>query len=67
LPFEQVRYETADAEAEQHLDSSATWHDVFDLNPEWPGPDDPFEGINTDTAMPPPRFWSPTVTDGDTT
>lgn len=66
LPFEQVRYETADTEAEQHLDASATWHGVFDLDPEWPGPDDPFEGINTDTAMPPPRFWSPTVTDRET-
>ena len=66
LPFEQVRYDLVDTDFEDHRAATADWHKVFGLPPEWPGPDDCFEGINTDAPMPPARFWTPTVTD-DTT
>lgn len=66
LPFEQVRYDLADIDFEEHQEATADWHTVFDLPLDWPGPDDCFEGINTDAPMPPPRFWSPTATGGTT-
>lgn len=61
LPFEQVHYDLADSDVEHHMEARSGWHDVFGLTPEWPGPDDPFEGINTDAKMPVPGFWSPST------
>lgn len=61
LPFEQVHYDLTDSDVEHRHVAQTGWHDVFDLPPEWPGPDDPFEGINTDASIPDPRFWSPSA------
>lgn len=59
LPFEQVRYEVDDIDVERHEGDPGVWHKVFDLPAVWPGPEDPFEGINTTGPMPPPEYWSP--------
>lgn len=56
LPFRTVRYDLRGRE--DVTDAGADAHDVFGLPPEWPGPEDPFEGINT--ANPPAAgAWDP--------
>lgn len=65
LPFDQVRYDITDTDVEAHQGAATQWHELFGLPPEWPGPDDPFEGINTDVPMPPPQFWSPNASDDE--
>lgn len=58
LPLRTVRY-AADHTASA-TEASATLRELFGLPRDWPGPEDPFEGVMTATA-PPPAMWHPEI------
>ncbi len=62
LPFRTVAYTLGDSDPETVTPSRATWRGLMGLPDEWPGPEDPFKGVNTD-EKPGPVWWSPTDVD----
>ncbi|HEV2890471.1 MAG TPA: hypothetical protein VGX28_08850 [Frankiaceae bacterium] len=56
LPLRTVRY--AAGRIDSVTGATTTAHELFGLPPDWPGPEDPFEGVMTDT-VPSPAMWHP--------
>ncbi len=59
LPFEEVSFTSEKLEYTVMKSQESSANKLFDLSEEWPGPENRFEGINTDSESPKPAFWSP--------
>ena len=58
LPFEHVTYDV-DGSNSTLSQAQINPAELLGLPAGWPGPEDPFEGINTDAALPQPTYWTP--------